>query len=162
MDAPKPIKRSNELVQLSRDHHEGLLLCWQIKTALSKDVDLIRIIKYICHFYDEDLCQHFEVEEKYLFPVLPQNNELRAKAEKQHTDLQDFIKIFNTNINIIQQTLIDFSILLTEHIRFEERELFPFIEKTVEPAKLKAVSDFLNSHLKNKELNWNDNFWINK
>jgi len=162
MDAPKPLKRSKELVQLSRDHHEGLLLCWKIKTGMSKNIDINRIIKYICYFYDEDLSQHFEIEEQYLFPVLPQNNELRVKAEKQHIDLQDLIKTFKTNKNILPQTLIDFSTLLTEHIRFEERELFPFIEKTVEPEKLKAVSDLLNSPFKNKELNWSDNFWINK
>ena len=36
-----PIKRSEYLKPLSRDHHQGLLLCWKIRTGLKKGIVFI-------------------------------------------------------------------------------------------------------------------------
>ena len=51
----KPIKRSEELVSLSRDHHDGLLLSWKIRTGINKGIELKRIADYVLHSYRTEL-----------------------------------------------------------------------------------------------------------
>lgn len=41
------MKRHAALVQLSRDHHYGLLLCWKLKEGLKKEIEVERMSKYI-------------------------------------------------------------------------------------------------------------------
>ena len=40
MNQPKPIKRSKELVPLSKEHHEGLLFAWKIKQGLQNGIGI--------------------------------------------------------------------------------------------------------------------------
>ena len=35
----KPLKRHAGLVELSRDHHHGLLLSWKIRQGLKKEIE---------------------------------------------------------------------------------------------------------------------------
>ncbi len=65
--ADKPIKRNENMVPLSRDHHFGLLFCWKIRQGLKAKIDLERIRKYILHFWKSHLEQHFKEEETLLF-----------------------------------------------------------------------------------------------
>ena len=55
----KPIKRRKELVPLSRDHHNGLLLCWKIRTGIRTEIDYTRISQYVLYFFEHDLKEHF-------------------------------------------------------------------------------------------------------
>ena len=70
MKKHNPIKRSQELVQLSREHHFGLLLVWEIRRDLGKGVEFDKISKRIIDFYTTDLEKHFKEEEEYVFPLL--------------------------------------------------------------------------------------------
>jgi len=40
MEPKKPIKRDKVLQPLSHDHHQGLLLCWKIRTGIKKGIEL--------------------------------------------------------------------------------------------------------------------------
>jgi hypothetical protein len=75
----KPIKRSEFLKPLSREHHRGLLFCWKIRAGIKKNVEVSRIKKYADWFYQNYLVPHFEVEEKYVFPILGNENEFIKK-----------------------------------------------------------------------------------
>ena len=61
----KPIKRHKAIQPLSREHHQGLLLSWKIRTGLSKGVSTDRIKTYADWFYKTYLIPHFEEEEKH-------------------------------------------------------------------------------------------------
>ena len=65
-----PIKRHNALQGVSREHHHGLLLCWKIRTGLSKNIPLERIKVYVDWFYTNYLVPHFELEETYMVKSL--------------------------------------------------------------------------------------------
>ena len=41
-----PIKRSEFLKPISREHHHGLLLCWKIRAGLKKGIEPERIKLY--------------------------------------------------------------------------------------------------------------------
>ncbi len=147
----KPIKRAQELVTLSREHHHSLLLCWKIKTGLSKKIELSRIYNYLQWFYKGHILPHFEIEEKYIFPIL--DNENSKKAIEQHRQLKQLIE---SDIKD-EQTLRSIESLLNEHIRFEERVLFNEIQESDKVRELKKVE-----HLHHSEKfcdNETDPFW---
>ncbi len=84
----KPIKRDKNIQPLSRDHHHTLLLCWQIRKGYSKEVSPERIKSYTDWFFENHVLPHFEIEEKYLFPVRGENKDLGKKALAEHWRLK--------------------------------------------------------------------------
>ena len=147
----KPIKRSEELKHYSHDHHDALLLCWKIRKGLSQNVEPERIHKYAKWFYENHIVPHFEDEENLLFPILNKENELLARALKEHSQLH---KLFNDQ-NVSIKNLEVIANKLDDHIRFEERILFGEIEAT---AVSKNISIPEHSHQSSCQV-WEDNFW---
>lgn len=124
-ETSKPIKRAIELLQLSREHHHGLLLCWKIKTGISKNIAPERIKNYIDWFFKNHLLPHFENEEQNLFPLVDKENKHILLAIHQHNEIRQIIKSNipgYESLQILQQKL-------NEHIRFEERVLFNEIQE---------------------------------
>lgn len=122
---PKPQKRHKALQPLSREHHHGLLLSWKIRVGFSKDIDPKRIRTYADWFYKNHLITHFEIEENHIFPILEDENELVKRALAEHRRLK---RLFEEREDDIK-TLSKIEEELEQHIRFEERVLFPEIQK---------------------------------
>ncbi|GAA3575326.1 hypothetical protein [Snuella lapsa] len=76
----KPLKRHKALQPLSREHHHGLLLSWKIRSGLSRNIPVERIKIYTDWFFETHLIPHFEMEEKYIFPILNENYPLIKRA----------------------------------------------------------------------------------
>ena len=150
-----PIKRHIALQPISHDHHFGLLLCWKIKTGLSKKVDPKRIKRFCNFFYENHLYNHFIAEEKYIFPVLDKEDELIKQAMKEHHLLR---KLFE-NVNGDTDNLTQIAKQLEQHIRFEERELFCKIEAMATEAQFQAIGNIKSEDIKEIE-SWTDEFWI--
>ena len=128
------MKRHEALVQLSRDHHFGLLLCWKLKEGLKKDISVERMSKYIVLFYEQNLKPHFAEEEETIFLILGNSHPLIEEAISQHRELEKMISDgFETPEQI--QTFRD---LLELHIRTEERQIFPEIENTATEENFKT------------------------
>ena len=149
----KPIKRHKAIQPLSREHHQGLLLSWKIRTGLSKGVSTDRIKTYADWFYKTYLTPHFEEEEKHLFPILGNDNSLVKKAIAQHRRLDRLFKRsseLTKSLNHIEEEL-------EQHIRFEERVLFNEIQKEATEQQLQFI---LEHHNETKFLeNTTDKFW---
>ena len=129
------MKRHEALVQLSRDHHFGLLLCWKLKEGLKKDISVERMSKYIVLFYEQNLKPHFAEEEETIFLILGTAHPLIEEAISQHRELEKMISDgFETPEQI--QTFRD---LLELHIRTEERQIFPEIENTATEEELQNL-----------------------
>lgn len=152
---PKPIKRSIALTPISREHHHGLLLSWKIKEGIKRNIEVNRIKKYTDWFWKNHLQQHFEFEEKYIFIILGEENPLIKQALKEHKRLH---KLFANSVSV-EKNLILIQKELTTHIRFEERILFPEIEKIATSNELLIIE---SSHSVNIKEEWKDEFWITK
>src|SRR5690606_578003 len=111
-----PIKRNESLKPFSRDHHHGLLLCWKIRTGLKKGIALSRIKLYANWFFETHLLPHFEAEERHVFPILGNQNDLIKKALADHRRLK---RLFEDEIDL-EKTLSQIEEELESHIRFEE------------------------------------------
>lgn len=148
---PSPMKRDESLKSLSRDHHQGLLLCWKIRTGLKK-TDHARVKNYTDYFFREHLLPHFKLEEKYIFPLLGEESTLVQKAVLDHHRLRT---LFEENVNVLQ-ALIQIEVELEKHIRFEERILFKELQRMYsEEELLKLIQMPETEH----EDTWEDKFW---
>ncbi|CAN5534110.1 hypothetical protein BH11BAC2_BH11BAC2_16580 [soil metagenome] len=150
-----PIKRHIALQPISHDHHFGLLVCWKIKTGLSKAVEPARIKIFCNFFYEIHLNNHFIQEEKYIFPVLGEADELIKRALDEHYLLRQLFEVQGCsiqNLNLVEKHL-------EEHIRFEERELFYKIEAVATEEQLQRISNIKSEDIKALE-QWKDEFWI--
>ena len=149
----KPIKRSESLKPLSREHHHGLLFCWKIRVGFEKNVDVSRIKNYADWFYQNYLIPHFELEEQYVFPILGNENELIKKAVSEHERLK---QLFESSTKI-QKSIGIIEKELESHIRFEERILFGEIQKNATAEQLRSI-DINHSDEKFVD-NLTDPFW---
>lgn len=128
----KPLKRHKALQPLSREHHHGLLLAWKIRAGFKKNIKAQRIKIYADWFFKTHLIPHFETEETYIFPVLEQDNEMVKKALADHRRIKRLFAETDDDaktLSIIEEEL-------DKHIRFEERVLFPEIQKMATEAQL--------------------------
>ncbi len=160
MEKLKPIKRSKELAPLSREHHDGLILVWKIRMGIKKSIELTRIGKYVQFFYQTSLSRHFEIEEEYVFSLLPPQNMERKEAETQHLVLRRQIAEIGEAATLTNTSLIDFSDLLEGHIRFEERILFPMIEKEADPVLFSTYGKMLIEEEVKSCAVYSDEFWL--
>lgn len=151
---PKPLKRHKALQPLSREHHHGLLLSWKIRTGFSKNIEIERIKTYADWFFNNELIPHFELEEAHIFPLLKADNELVKRALAEHRRLK---RLFNDEKDI-ERSLHKIEEELEQHIRFEERILFPEIQKTATEAQLALIEDI--HHEEGFVDNVSDEFWI--
>ena len=147
------MKRHEALVQLSRDHHFGLLLCWKLKEGLKREVSVERMEKYISLFYVQNLKPHFAEEEETIFKVLGEEHPLIKEAISQH---RTFRKMIEDGFKSPEE-VETFRALLELHIRTEEREIFPEIEKRATDEQLEKILKL--DHPELKEPVYDDIFW---
>ena len=131
----RPIKRHAALQPLSREHHHGLLLSWKIRTGFSKNIEAERIKAYADWFFKTHLIPHFEMEETHVFTILEDDQEFVKQALVDHRHLK---RLF-TQEDYIKNTLSKIEEALDSHIRFEERILFPEIQKVATEVQFEAI-----------------------
>jgi hypothetical protein len=153
----KPIKRSKQLTPLSKDHHDGLLFAWKIKQGLKNDTDIKLIAQYVQWFWKNHLQEHFREEEQILAPHLPQDNGLLKQMIDDHYEIESMVHI---NENIADETLLlNLAQAIDDHIRFEERQLFPYAEKVIPEKELNLIYEQLPKEPAQCE-NWEQEFWV--
>ncbi|WP_179318956.1 hemerythrin domain-containing protein [Winogradskyella helgolandensis] len=131
----KPQKRHKALQPLSREHHHGLLLSWKIRAGFSKEIDPKRIRAYAHWFFENHLIPHFELEEIHIFSILEPENELVKRGLAEHRRLKRLFTDYDDDVKILSKIEEE----LEQHIRFEERILFPEIQKVATEAQLRHI-----------------------
>lgn len=153
MQKNKPIKRHEALQPLSRQHHFGLLFSWKLRKGFHKNIETERLQKYAKWFYENEIKPHFRDEEKYLFTILEEGNELVERALKEHRRIK---RLFN-NTEEPERSLHRLEEELDAHIRFEERILFNEIQKVATQKQLDKIQQ-IHNELESKE-EYHDPFW---
>ena len=143
---------------LSRDHHFGLLFSWKIKQGIARNVDTIRMRDYLNFFWSEHLKDHFLDEEVLLFNRLDAE-EPCVQAKKDHQQIVNLIEAANAADQgdyLVYEKLISF---LNDHIRFEERVVFPHLEKVLSESTLNSIGRFLERQHHEFIDDYKDEFW---
>jgi hypothetical protein len=137
------MKRNKNLIELSRDHHHGLLFGWKIKQGLKRNVPLDELQDYIIHFAHQALLPHFKEEENQVLVYLNSDDLYYRRTLHEHAELRGIImriSIKNLTDKELLLTLVD---KLESHIRFEERELFPYLEKMLSVQQLDEIGKLI-------------------
>lgn len=153
MKKSKPIKRHIALQPLSRQHHFGLLFSWKLRKGFSKNIAIERLHDYAKWFFQHEIKPHFAEEEKYIFPILNEENEMIVRALREHRRIE---RLFNDAENP-EKSLSLLEEELDAHIRFEERILFNEIQKVATEAQLQKIEDIHAEPETHRE--YDDAFW---
>jgi len=141
------MKRHKCLIKLSKDHHQGLIVAQLLKkdTPPYRDMpnDLNGKTKYALNFYENELKNHFALEENILIPfILNRNKDIDILCNQI---LEEHKIIFNKFENIKkyfdENQLDEIGNLLSQHIRKEERELFELIQENFSNEELNQLEE---------------------
>ncbi len=137
------------MAPLSREHHPALLLAQLMKrdAPAYKGMPAAPEGKaaYAAAFFQRDLEAHFIKEEAMLQKVdrlYPEIDKLVKEIEQEHRELTVGFSNVSSSVDLVN----DLDILgrkLEQHIRKEERVLFPLIEKICSPEMLEEMGVLL-------------------
>jgi hemerythrin-like domain-containing protein len=159
-DSVKPVKRSPQLAPLSREHHDGLLFAWKIKQGLDNRAPLETMGKYALWYWRQHIKPHFFQEEKILMPYMPAGHQMAVRLKEEHDHIRELIIGLDEQVD--KRHLLLLCDLVTQHIRFEERELFGYLEQLLTREQLNSVFQQLEEHPVVCENEWKDEFWVKK
>jgi len=138
--------RDKNLVPLSHQHQHALALCVRLDRALqSGEVDAEAWQAEIQQQFQQEVCVHFEAEEKEIFPAaerFPELQTLISELRVEHGVLRAlFARAESRSLNV--PGLQDFIEKLAGHIRKEERQLFERLQTLMTPEELDRVGGAL-------------------
>lgn len=134
------MKRVEALQPLSRDHLKALLAAKRLRNA----TDAGAASRDFLEFWDGDGQHHFRVEEEVLLPgwalKSPVDRVAVARMQEEHLAIRrGALRAARAEAAI--EELRDLGQLLDDHVRFEERELFPMIEEALDPDSLRRLAE---------------------
>ena len=158
------MKRSEYLVPLSWEHHSALVNANRIKLGVKNKAPVSEIQEFVKYIWAHDLLPHFTREEEIILqreetPKIPRAIRDRTLAEHQEFSAL-FDQILNTNDDALKMDLFKrFGDLLVTHVRFEESEFFPSVEKTFSKETLKIIGKELKEQHVPGCITWQPPFW---
>lgn len=127
-----PLPRHPALQPFSRDHYVGLVQAKHLmKAADGSDVDRRTAIREFVEAWRNDIVVHFDDEERMLADLLDEAG--KAQLLEEHRRLRDLAAEANRRRREIDpgaEWVRELGRLLNDHIRWEERELFPAIQSS--------------------------------
>jgi hemerythrin-like domain-containing protein len=155
------MKRNENLKTLSWEHHDGLVVSFRLQQGLKKNAKTDEMCKYILHIWNGMLENHFRQEEQVITLKLMQSEkgiEFLNQMLNEHETIRKLINKIDSHKSDFQ-VIEEFALLLNQHIRFEERQLFPLFEQEAGSEKLQEVGRFLKEHHNPSCEVWPSQFW---
>lgn len=127
---------------LSREHHVALVVCRRLRLAVEAD-DAHRRAQAACALlrdWDVAIVHHFDDEERLLVPLIP-DAALRDTLLADHAALRQGVAEIRAAVGAPSpERLAGFAQRLHDHVRWEERTLFPAIESTARAERLEELA----------------------
>lgn len=147
------MRRSRQLKPLSSEHHQALLIAFQLKMGLAghpesagAPKDLPGLLGLARRFDEQVFRTHSRTEEDVLGQHLTGDDLRRLGAE--HAELVRLLDTARTaRPQELRAALGAFADLLERHVRWEERELFPYAEGHVDEETLATIGGELERRL---------------
>lgn len=137
------MKRSPQLLQLSREHHTALVLAKRAQRLGKGQPAAARsFMSEVPEVFANELEPHFQVEEIALLSALREAGAADTVVRMVERTLVEHATLRELSARIGAQdfaSLAAFGALLDEHVRFEERELFNLAESLLSPEALARV-----------------------
>ena len=140
--------RDSSLIPLSHQHQHGLALCVTIERSLRDNPSpetAANLARRVTDAYDLELRNHFDVEERILFPAIRENlgpAPLVEELVREHRQLEALVR---DAAAAEPEVLLRFAAQLSAHIRREERELFEDIQKRLPRETLERLGRLIDA-----------------
>ena len=136
------MKRDPALTDLSRDHHQALYRAMRMKRAAEDDRGEVR--DDVLAFWSEHGARHFRIEEEILLPAFATGSDPGDQAVVRvlvdHVWIRERMdRLAADELNLAE--LHELGERLEQHVRHEERVLFPLVERALEPDALAALAE---------------------
>ena len=152
----QPIRRSEQLAPLSREHHDGLLFAWKLRQGLAKGTPVETLSNYCVWYWKNHIKQHFHQEEDILLAYIPGDNPIAKQLKEEHDNIRELILSISHKPDTITIGMLgDF---ISRHIRFEERTLFNYLEQNLSPEQLNEIRAKLEKEPVSST-EWREVFW---
>jgi hemerythrin-like domain-containing protein len=132
----RAMKRAPELEHLSHDHHHALDIARRLRRAGADDLEDVRA--RLNEYWETRGAEHFAIEERAFTPALcdedPRWEGALSRMLREHEEIRAghaFERVEDAH---------RLGELMHDHVRFEEREMFPIIEETLAPAELARLA----------------------
>ena len=141
------MKRSEALASLSRDHHLALVVAQKLRRATDATAPQAR--ETFLAYWTGHGRRHFRLEDELLFPAYAGYGDphdprvLRALGE--HVMIRHRADALAAAGTAEPASLEQLGAELAAHVRLEEREVFPLIERLMPSDELAAVAQKLES-----------------
>jgi len=134
------MKRAEALQPLSREHLKSLLAAKRLRDA----TDAAKAGQDFLDFWEKEGKHHFRVEEEVLLPGwalhCPVERVAVARMLEEHLTIRRVaLRVAAEEASL--EELQDLGRLLDDHVRFEERELFPMVEEALAPEDLDRLAE---------------------
>jgi hypothetical protein len=146
LDYARVVKRHPALVPLSHDHHHGLVQAKRLRAGVHAG-DARTAARSFLRFFAQETVEHFREEEELLFPLLADLEEAREPLVRvllEHQRLHALAGRLAAQVEAgapAAELMAELGELLEAHIRYEERQLFPLIERLLPDLEPPAARD---------------------
>ncbi len=152
-DDHRIMKRARELKPLSSEHHQALLVAFQLKKGLAGHAeaagapkDMPGLLALARRFEDQVLQAHARAEEDLLGEFIKGDDMARLRAD--HAEMTRLLRNSRSaQPPDLRAGLGAFADLLERHVRWEERELFPYAEAHMDAEALATIGGELEKRL---------------
>jgi hemerythrin-like domain-containing protein len=149
------MERDARLLRLSREHHHGLVMALRIERELpgSTDAQMRSLYGDLVRFWSAGLLPHFTAENDCLLARLAQHADPglahAGRLQREHREMEDLVEEMRSAATSDDRrvALERFGVRLREHIRWEERDLFDWMQASLTPEEMDGVGAYLEAHL---------------
>jgi hemerythrin-like domain-containing protein len=142
------MKRCPQLRDLSVQHRDGLIAARHLRQAGEGSMPLEAAVSDFLRAWQQEIQPHFQAEEALLLPELaravPPDHPLIVRTLTEHVSLRRAVRELEQAAGEQRQPLArEIGQALHDHIRFEERVLFPAIEAALAGPRLVELGRIL-------------------
>jgi hypothetical protein len=136
------MKRNAALASLSRDHHQVLVVAQRLSRASDQTAAEAR--RVFARYWVAHGRRHLRLEEEVLLPSYAAHgdphNRVVLRVLGDHVAIRQRADALAGGAELRVDAIHEVGARLAAHVRLEERELFPLIERAMPPTDLLAVA----------------------
>lgn len=149
------MQRDERLIRLSREHHHGLVMALRIRRELpgATDDQAAELYNHLLRFWSAGLLNHFQAENGCLLARIAHRDDAglqhAGRLQREHREMEELVEAMRSTseMSVRRDALARFGEQLQEHIRWEERDLFEWMQAELTDEALEEIGAYLAAHL---------------
>lgn len=149
------MERDARLTPLSHEHHHALVMALRINRELpgSSDADARRLYMDLAQFWSAAIQPHHLVENDALLERIAHRGDdglqRAGRLQRDHRELEQLMEAMRAARTADERraALTTFGNVLRDHVRWEERDLFMWMQESLPADDLDAIGAYLATHL---------------